>query len=104
MSTKKLRTEHLSITVIVLEAHCGDKGPAALVHWSDAVGFAIIAARADWSSQAAAGLADVEPGDRIALTGLVTQTVRQPWQPGELLTMRVGKIEAQQSARTRIGQ
>ena len=92
--TKPLRTVRLTITATVLEAQRGAIGPAALLHWSDGRGFAIVAACAAWSSEAAAGLAAVEIGDRIILAGEITDTARRPWLSHETLLMRVERIEA----------
>ena len=87
--TKPLRTVNLTITATVLEAQRGATGSSALLHWSDGRGFAIVAARAPWSSEAASGLASVEPGDRVVLTGSITDTARTPWLPRETLLMVV---------------
>ena len=97
MTTTPLRLRR-SIDALVLETSRGPAGPAVLLRWADAHGFAIVAATCSWSSKAAVGLAAVEAGDHIRLYGDITETKRWPWLPGETLQMVALSIEAPRQA------
>jgi len=98
MNAKPLRSMRLTITTTVLETSHGAGGPAALLHWADAVGHATVAVRCAWSSRAAVGLAEAEAGDTITVAGTVTETRRSPWLPGETLVMTAEAVKAPQPA------
>jgi len=93
-----MTVKRLTINATVLEATRGTAGPAALLNWADNLGHATVAASCTWSSPAAAGLAVVEAGDRIVVTGVITDadTPCRPWLPGETLTMVIEAIESPQ--------
>jgi len=90
----ELRALHLTLATTVLEVSRGPEGPAALLHISDRHGFATIVASCAWSSPAAACLAAAEAGDRLAVEGLVSETRRSAWLPGETLLMAVESARA----------
>lgn len=99
--TTHLRTLHRTIDAVVIEASAGRTGPAALLCWADAFGSAVVAAHAPWSSPAAAALAVLEPGSRIIVRGVIAETERRPWLPGETLVMAVEAIQAAPAKRQR---
>lgn len=97
----QLKTLRLTVSVTVIEAGTGQAGPAALLRLEDDHGFATVAAHAPWSSPAAAALAAVEPGSRIIVRGVIAETERRPWLPGETLVMAVEAIQAAPAKRQR---
>lgn len=85
----ELRHLRLNLETTVLEVGRGPAGPAALLHIADQHGYATIAAGCTWSSPAAACMAAAEAGDRLAVEGMVSETRRSAWLPGETLLMAV---------------